>query len=63
MQLLQSIELFGKSIDELNNLDPNIYTHSVPIDFCYFQLGHLDQVNELLCRSFWPGINSKLLAL
>ena len=30
---------------------------SSPIDFCYFQPEHLLQVNELLQRVFWPGID------
>ncbi|KAG9305090.1 hypothetical protein G9A89_007730 [Geosiphon pyriformis] len=30
---------------------------SSPIDYCYFQKEHLNQVNDLLQRSFWPGID------
>ncbi|CAG8447732.1 9962_t:CDS:10 [Ambispora leptoticha] len=30
---------------------------SSPIDFCYFQKTHLKQVNDLLQRCFWPGID------
>lgn len=29
-----------------------------PIDYCYLQPQHLSQVNELLQRTFWPGINA-----
>lgn len=29
-----------------------------PIDYCYFRKEHLPQVNETLCRRFWPGIDS-----
>eukprot|EP01104_Vermistella_antarctica_P006486 TRINITY_DN1718_c0_g1_i1.p1 TRINITY_DN1718_c0_g1~~TRINITY_DN1718_c0_g1_i1.p1 ORF type:complete len:408 (-),score=63.70 TRINITY_DN1718_c0_g1_i1:53-1276(-) len=33
-----------------------------PIDYCYFQPTHLLQVNALLSKVFWPGINvSELL--
>ncbi|ORZ16651.1 hypothetical protein BCR41DRAFT_352901 [Lobosporangium transversale] len=28
-----------------------------PIDYCYFRREHLTQVNETLCRRFWPGID------
>ncbi|KAG0369359.1 hypothetical protein BC939DRAFT_505177 [Gamsiella multidivaricata] len=28
-----------------------------PIDYCYFRKEHLAQVNETLCRRFWPGID------
>ncbi|KAF9921229.1 Cysteine-rich protein 2-binding protein [Linnemannia zychae] len=28
-----------------------------PIDYCYFRREHLAQVNETLCRRFWPGID------
>ncbi|KAG0038044.1 Cysteine-rich protein 2-binding protein [Podila clonocystis] len=28
-----------------------------PIDYCYFRKEHLPQVNETLCRRFWPGID------
>ncbi|KAI1317142.1 Cysteine-rich protein 2-binding protein [Mortierella claussenii] len=28
-----------------------------PIDYCYFRKEHLTQVNETLCRRFWPGID------
>ncbi|KAF9966959.1 Cysteine-rich protein 2-binding protein [Mortierella alpina] len=27
------------------------------IDYCYFRREHLQQVNEILCRRFWPGID------
>ncbi|KAG0203323.1 Cysteine-rich protein 2-binding protein [Mortierella sp. GBA30] len=27
------------------------------IDYCYFRREHLLQVNEILCRRFWPGID------
>ncbi|CAG8551929.1 5015_t:CDS:10 [Acaulospora morrowiae] len=30
---------------------------SSSIDFCYFQKEHLSQVNDLLQRCFWPGID------
>ncbi|CAG8492278.1 16423_t:CDS:10 [Dentiscutata erythropus] len=30
---------------------------SSPIDFCYFQKEHLNQVNDLLQRCFWPSID------
>ncbi|KAG0226024.1 Cysteine-rich protein 2-binding protein [Actinomortierella wolfii] len=28
-----------------------------PIDYCYLRKEHLPQVNETLCRRFWPGID------
>ncbi|KAL1919337.1 uncharacterized protein VTP21DRAFT_2030 [Calcarisporiella thermophila] len=28
-----------------------------PIDYCYIQREHLTQVNSLLCRCLWPGID------
>ncbi|KAF9977961.1 Cysteine-rich protein 2-binding protein [Actinomortierella ambigua] len=28
-----------------------------PIDYCYLRKEHLSQVNETLCRRFWPGID------
>ncbi|RUS25410.1 hypothetical protein BC938DRAFT_472217, partial [Jimgerdemannia flammicorona] len=28
-----------------------------PVDYVYFQREHLEQVNEVLCRAFWPGID------
>ncbi|KAF9366436.1 Cysteine-rich protein 2-binding protein [Mortierella sp. NVP85] len=28
-----------------------------PIDYCYFRKEHLAQVNDTLCRRFWPGID------
>ncbi|KAJ1673680.1 hypothetical protein EV182_004768, partial [Spiromyces aspiralis] len=30
---------------------------SEAISYCYFQKQHLDQVNNLLGRTFWPGID------
>lgn len=29
---------------------------SHPIDYCYFQKEHLNQVNDLLQKNFWPEI-------
>ena len=29
------------------------------IDYCHFQFWHLDQVNDLLWRIFWPGIDGQ----
>ncbi|CAG8500249.1 16628_t:CDS:2, partial [Funneliformis caledonium] len=38
--------------------DPNWLSPPVsPIDFCYFQREHLAQVNDLLQKCFWPGID------
>ncbi|GJJ77802.1 cysteine-rich protein 2-binding protein [Entomortierella parvispora] len=28
-----------------------------PIDYCFFRREHLVQVNDILCRRFWPGID------
>ncbi|KAF9420891.1 Cysteine-rich protein 2-binding protein [Podila epigama] len=34
-----------------------LYMDQTPIDYCYFRKEHLAQVNETLCRRFWPGID------
>ncbi|CAG8527494.1 1985_t:CDS:2 [Acaulospora colombiana] len=44
--------------------DPNwTQPPSSPIDFCYFQKEHLSQVNDLLQRCFWPGIDGGVVAM
>ncbi|ORX90694.1 hypothetical protein K493DRAFT_287755 [Basidiobolus meristosporus CBS 931.73] len=52
LQLLEDIVRYS------NRLDPNWSApQSAPIDYCYFQPQHLQQVNDCLCRCFWPGID------
>jgi hypothetical protein len=47
-----------------NRSDPNwLPPPASPIDFCYFQKEHLDQVNDLLQKCFWPGIDGKPINL
>lgn len=35
------------------------YMETGSIDYVYFQARHLRQVNELLCRTFWPNIDMR----
>ncbi|KAF9209204.1 Cysteine-rich protein 2-binding protein [Haplosporangium sp. Z 27] len=49
--------------DQLNSREssgpdrPHQAQNRSPIDYCYFRKEHLAQVNETLCRRFWPGID------
>ncbi|KAK9764537.1 hypothetical protein K7432_007869 [Basidiobolus ranarum] len=52
LQLLENIVGYSKRLDPTWNPPP-----SAPIDYCYFQPQHLQQVNDCLCRCFWPGID------
>lgn len=61
VQLLTEIRSFGRLyrphlLADIDHHGKDV-SHPKSIDYVYFQRPHLDQVNELLCRNFWPGIN------
>jgi hypothetical protein len=39
-------------------LDPDYRLPHQSIDFCYLRPEYLEQVNRLLCDTFWPGIGT-----
>lgn len=45
---------------ESDRQEDDAHRDRTPIDYCYFRKEHLSQVNETLCRRFWPGIDSTL---
>ncbi|GBB93876.1 hypothetical protein RclHR1_22440003 [Rhizophagus clarus] len=54
----QKLRLLRDIIRYPHRSDPNwLPPPASPIDFCYFQKEHLDQVNDLLQKCFWPGID------
>ncbi|KAF9435927.1 Cysteine-rich protein 2-binding protein [Entomortierella beljakovae] len=46
-----------KNEESIEQLDRQEHGGRSPIDYCYFRKEHLAQVNETLCRRFWPGID------
>ncbi|KAG0322378.1 Cysteine-rich protein 2-binding protein [Podila horticola] len=42
---------------ENDRQEDDAHRDRTPIDYCYFRKEHLSQVNETLCRRFWPGID------
>ncbi|KAG0247433.1 Cysteine-rich protein 2-binding protein, partial [Mortierella polycephala] len=48
---------YGHALDEFDQDEPAPTQSRPPIDYCYFRKEHLTQVNEVLCRRFWPGID------
>nr|CAG8481010.1 1037_t:CDS:2 [Entrophospora candida] len=51
------LKLLNDIVKYANRNDPDwIPPPSYPIDYCYFQKEHLNQVNDLLQKSFWPEI-------
>ncbi|KAF9192496.1 Cysteine-rich protein 2-binding protein, partial [Haplosporangium sp. Z 11] len=48
---------YGHALDDFNQDEPPPTQSRTPIDYCYFRKEHLTQVNEILCRRFWPGID------
>lgn len=40
-----------------NRSDSNWIPEKVSIDYRYLRSSFIQQVNDLLCLSFWPGIN------
>ncbi|KAJ1921595.1 hypothetical protein H4219_000633 [Mycoemilia scoparia] len=52
LQILRSIKMHNRPDNSREHDDPDDC-----ISYCYFQAQHLDQVNELLSRTFWPGID------
>ena len=41
--------------------NPDPLASRAPIDYCFFRREHLKQVNDILSRRFWPGIDSKFI--
>ncbi|KAG0179249.1 Cysteine-rich protein 2-binding protein [Apophysomyces sp. BC1034] len=52
MKLLQQIRQQREEVDGRESME-----EQGSIDYVYFQREHLAQVNELLCRCFWDGID------
>ncbi|KAJ1960506.1 hypothetical protein GGI12_003760 [Dipsacomyces acuminosporus] len=57
LHVQRSIRSCSHPILEKMELAPDILPSQEAIDYVFFQKEHLDQVNSLLCRTFWPGID------
>ncbi|KAI8394187.1 uncharacterized protein BYT42DRAFT_609923 [Radiomyces spectabilis] len=55
--LLQIQEANGKPKRRYHESVDHLTHRGASIDYVYFQSEHLEQVNQMLCRSFWDGID------
>ncbi|KAI8321221.1 hypothetical protein GQ54DRAFT_311945 [Martensiomyces pterosporus] len=51
------IRSHGHPLFKKMGLSPDALSSHESIDYVFFQREHLGQVNSLLCRTFWPGID------
>ncbi|KAJ2384376.1 hypothetical protein GGI05_005028, partial [Coemansia sp. RSA 2603] len=57
LRVLRAVRSHDHAIFRKLNLEPVLVPDDDSIDYVFFQRVHLQQVNALLCRTFWPGID------
>ncbi|KAJ2828191.1 hypothetical protein IWW50_001513 [Coemansia erecta] len=57
LRVLRDIRSREHRIFRMQGVDPVAQTDHETIDYVYLQSTHIQQVNALLCRTFWPGID------